>query len=425
MRIKNPICFLRKLLLIIGGVLLLICSKNILAQDKINGKLPSVLIFNNGKNVVDKKQWIKRRTEILNIFKEEMFGESPTAPVKIRYKITEDYTSALNAKALRRQVRIFFDDGNDIFFMDLLVYYPATKNKLFPVFVGYNFAGNQSITSDKAVKITASWISAKTKGVLNNRATDSTRGIAKNAWPLEEIIARGYAVATIYAGDVDADFDDGNANGLQSLYPKLQQQQNNFSTIAAWGWGLSRAMDYLEKDRLADRNKIIVIGTSRMAKAALWAGANDKRFAVVISNESGAGGAKLFHHIGGENTQNICKRFPYWFSKKFLKYCGKDTLLPFDQHMLLALIAPRPLYVASAQGSVITDSYGEFLSAKYADPVYKMLGTSGLFIKTFPEVNKPSFGKIGYHLRTGGHDILWYDWEQFILFCNKHLNHKI
>ncbi|MGI8637011.1 MAG: hypothetical protein ACR2KZ_16575, partial [Segetibacter sp.] len=215
-------------------------------------------------------------------------------------------------------------------------------------------------------------------------------------------------------------YDDSFKNAIHALYPQLQNRGDNFSTMAAWAWGLSRAMDYFEIDKAINSKKVIVYGTSRMGKAALWAGATDERFAMVISNESGAGGAKLFHHVGGENTERICKVFPYWFDKNFCTYAGKDTLLPFDQHMLLALIAPRPLYVASANGSELTDSYGEFLSAKYAHPVYKLFKKEGLPVQEFPEVDHAVFGTIGYHNRTGKHDILPYDWEQFLHFADIH-----
>ena len=349
-----------------------------------------------------------------------MYGQSPGRPANLAFEIFDNNINALNHIAIRRQVRVFFDGKMGAHFLDLLIYYPKDISRKVPIFVGLNFAGNQSIANDTAIKITTSWVSPKTKGVIGNHATELTRGIAAAGWPIEIILNRGYALATIYAGDVDPDFDDEFNNGIHSLYPDFQKRNDNFSTMGAWAWGLSRAMDYFETDPAIDAKKVIVVGTSRMGKAAIWAGATDQRFAMVISNESGAGGAKLFHHLGGEDTKNLCTRFPYWFCKNFQKYKGLDTSLPFDQHMLIALIAPRPVYIASASGSSLTDSYGEFLSAKYADPVYRLFHTKGLPVKEMPQVDIAIFGQIGYHNRSGKHDILPYDWEQFLRFADMH-----
>lgn len=395
------------------------------AQDSISGKLPNVLITENGNTVHNVDEWENiRRPELLQLFKREMYGEMPAIPANLSFKINESASNVFNGFAIRKQVRIFFTAAQNKHFMDVLIYYPKNNHKPVPVFVGYNFAGNQSISDDKDILLTKSWVPAKTKGSVNNKVTDSARGIAAYDWPVEKILKSGYALATIYAGDVSPDFSDGFQDGIQSLFPGLQNRGDCVSALSAWAWGLSRAVDYLEKDKAIDAKKIIVIGTSRMGKAALWAGATDPRFAMVISNESGAGGAKLFHHVGGEDTRNLCIRFPYWFCNNFLKYNGRDTLLPFDQHELLALIAPRPLYVASAVGSAITDSYGEFLSAKYASPVYNLYKKDGLRLADFPATNAPSFGTIGYHLREGNHGINLYDWEQFIAFADLHFSKK-
>ncbi len=391
------------------------------SHDTIQGHLPHVLKMANGTVVKTVKQWTnERRPEIVKLLTDQMFGQSPARPAKMVFKVFDTDRKALGGIATRKQIKVLFDGTENGPSMDILMYLPNHVKQHVPLIIGYNFAGNQSVSKDKAIRITTSWMSAKTKGVINNHATDSTRGIAEAAWPLEMILKRGYGVATMYAGDVDPDYDDSFKNAIHALYPQLQNQGDNFSTMAAWAWGLSRAMDYFEIDKAIDSKKVIVYGTSRMGKAALWAGATDERFAMVISNESGAGGAKLFHHVGGENTERICKVFPHWFDKNFCTYAGKDTLLPFDQHMLLALIAPRPLYVASAKGSELTDSYGEFLSAKYAHPVYKLFKKEGLPVQEFPEVNHPVFGTIGYHNRTGKHDILPYDWEQFLHFADMH-----
>lgn len=204
------------------------------------------------------------------------------------------------------------------------------------------------------------------------------------------------------------------------MFPELADRPDNLSTIGAWAWGLSRAMDYLETDHNIDAKKVVLFGTSRLGKAALWAGANDERFAIVISNESGAGGAKLYHHIYQEDIAQISRVFPHWFSKNFQKYSKRDEQLPFDQHLMMSLIAPRPLLIASAKEAFVCDPYGEFLGALAVSPVYEFLGKDPLPITSLPQENDPAFGTLGYYMRSGKHDILPYDWEQFIDFAKLH-----
>jgi GH35 family endo-1,4-beta-xylanase/acetyl esterase/lipase len=396
-----------------------------LSQDTISGRLPPVLNMADGTPVKTIEQWnTRRRPEILGIFTRQMFGRSPGRPADMTFRVVDNDPVALGGIATRRQIRVLFNGRADGPFMDILLYLPNQVKRPVPLFVGYNFAGNQSINDDTAIPVSTGWMGARTKGVAGNRATEATRGIASGAWPVAMILKRGYGLATMYAGDVAPDYDNGFKEGAPALYPELQTGGDNFSTMAAWAWGLSRAMDYFETDKAIDSKEVIVYGTSRMGKAAVWAGATDQRFAMVISNESGAGGAKLFHHLGGEDIGRLCRVFPYWFCRNFRQYAGKDTALPFDQHMELALIAPRPLYVASAQGSPLTDSYGEFLSAKYADTVYRLFHTAGLPVKEMPPADQAVSGQIGYHNRQGKHDILPYDWEQFLTFADRHFNNR-
>jgi hypothetical protein len=205
------------------------------------------------------------------------------------------------------------------------------------------------------------------------------------------------------------------------VYPELQNRGDNFSTVGAWAWGLSRALDYLQTDKAIDSKHVAVFGFSRLGKAALWAGVTDERFKLVISNESGAGGAKLFHYTAGEGIRRLCTKFPHWFCTNFKKYMDQDSILPFDQHMVIGMIAPRPVYVASAEGDANSNPEGEFWGAKNAEAVYKLFGPYGLPADKQPPLNTPAVGRIAYHIRPGGHDVKDYDWIQYLNFADKYL----
>jgi len=382
--------------------------------------LPDPLVFNNGVKVQNTKGWDKRRTEIFKMFENEVYGISPVWKGDIIPTELSSNLNALNGVAMRKEIKLTIKNGSKELFMVMLLYLPKSSKPV-PVFLGYNFGGNHSIAEEKDISITSSWMrNDSATGVKNNRASESGRGKAASDWQVREIISRGYGLATIYYGDVDPDFDDGFKNGVHGLYVQ-QPDSTSWGTIAAWAWGLSRAMDYIETVSSIDSKRVIVIGHSRLGKTALWAGATDQRFAMVISNNSGCGGAALSKRVFGETVGSINAAFPHWFCKKFNKYNEKEELLPVDQHQLLSLIAPRPVYVASAEEDLWADPKGEFLSCVGASPVYVLLGKKGFPASEMPPVNSPVFGSIGYHVRTGGHDITSYDWKQYLDFADLYL----
>ncbi|MEI8114779.1 MAG: acetylxylan esterase [Bacteroidia bacterium] len=386
-------------------------------------QLPDVLRRFNGRKIKSEKVWFKkRRPEILNFFTDEVYGKVPGDMKISEVKIWETSDNALNGLAIRKQISLFFTKNDKNLEVSILMYLPKSVPKA-PVFLALNFTGNHTVCNDPNIRLTESWVeNDPSVGIINNRVTEQSRGIDSDSWPIEEIIKAGYGLATVYYGDIDPDKNDFS-DGIEPFFYKGNQskpKQDEWGSIASWSWGLSRIMDYLETDNLVDSRKVAVLGHSRLGKTALWAGATDQRFAMVISNESGCGGAALSKRIFGETVQSINNAFPHWFCDNFLKYNNNEEELPVDQHMLLALIAPRPLYVASAEGDQWADPKGEFLSAKYASAVYELFGLEGLPVKEMPEVNHPVMGTIGYHIRSGKHHLTEYDWQQYLKFADKH-----
>ncbi len=386
--------------------------------------LPDPLTLADGTKVDDAETWrTKRRPEIIELFREYVYGRAPGKPSAMRFRVLEAAGKALDGKAIRRQVRIDLTGKPDGPGIDLLIYLPAGATKPAPAFMTLNFQGNHSIEPDPGIRLASSWLPGRRKGVKDNRATEAARGVASDRWPAELIVSAGYALATAYYGDIDPDYHDRFRNGMHALYDDKDDKKrpgDAWGSIAAWAWGLSRAMDYLAGDEDIDGERVAVMGHSRLGKTALWAGAEDQRFAIVISNNSGCGGAALSRREFGETVARINRSFPHWFCRTFHAYGTKVNELPVDQHMLIALAAPRPVYVASAEGDRWADPRGEFLSCVGADPVYRLLETEGLPAKKMPEVGKPLHGRIGYHIRTGRHGVTDFDWRQYIEFANKH-----
>ncbi|HEX2975221.1 MAG TPA: acetylxylan esterase [Bacteroidales bacterium] len=378
--------------------------------------LPDPLLFENGTRVQNARNWEKRRTEILTQFQKEVYGESPVWKGKVIPAVMSEDDNALNGTAIRREIRLTLKNGSKELPVALLLYLPKNRKKA-PVFLGYNFNGNHTVSDEAGIALPMIW--PRVSGPAE-KAKESDRGKSYSNWQVKELISNGYGLATAYYCDVDPDFDDGFKNGIHGLF-EGQPSASSWGSVAGWAFGLSRIMDYLETVPEVDAKKVIVFGHSRLGKAALWAGATDKRFPLIISNNSGCGGAALSKRIYGETAGSINRAFPHWFCDNFNKYNEKEELLPVDQHELLALLFPRPFYVASAQDDQWADPKGEFLSCVAASPVYVLAGKEGFPASELPPVNTPVMGTIGYHIRTGGHDVTLYDWQQYIKFADMHL----
>jgi hypothetical protein len=388
--------------------------------------LPNPLKLSDGSRVTDARTWrTKRRPEILELFRKYVYGRAPIArPENMSFEVFDLEKKTLGGLSTRKQVTVNFTGKKDGPTMDILIYLPNASKKPVPAFVLLNFGGNHTIHTDPAIKLSERWMRANSAGVVKNRADETSRGRSSSRFHVEEILKRGYGLATIYYGDIDPDFHDGFKNGVHPIFDKLidgKRAPDAWGSICAWAWGLSRAMDYFESDDDINNKRVAVLGHSRLGKTALWAGARDKRFAFVISNNSGCGGAALSRRAYGETVKRINTSFPHWFCENFKQYNGKEDDLPVDQHMLIALMAPRPVYVTSADGDLWADPRGEFLACRHAGGVYRLLGLKGLGVRQMPGLDQPvQKGTIGYHVRSGGHNLTEYDWQRFMDFADVH-----
>jgi hypothetical protein len=386
--------------------------------------LPELLVTKSGQKVKSAQQWENfRRAEILNEFRNQVYGQIPSGDFEVDIQKIKEI-NVFDGKAIMKEVRMTFEKNGKSISMDVLIILPKSTSKS-PVFVGLNFYGNHTILNHPEITMASSWVrNNEDFHITENKATEASRGVRENRWPVEMIIDRGYGLATIYYGDIDPDKDDFT-DGIHALFYENEQTKpakDEWGSIAGWAWGLSRAMDYFEQDEDIDASKIALMGHSRLGKASLCAGAYDQRFAIVISNDSGCGGAALSRRRIGETVGRINTAFPHWFCDNFNAYSNNEDALPIDQHQLVALIAPRPVYVNSAQDDRWADPKGEFLSAYLAGGVYKLYGLKGLPKSKLPKVNQPVQETVGYHIRSGGHDVTDFDWSAWMDFADLHFS---
>ena len=360
-------------------------------------ELPNVLGSPPAKS---KEDWIKiQRPKTLELFKNHVYGRAPLGkPTTLSFKVIEEDPKAMDGAATLRIIQISYSGPGGESGFKLITFIPNKATKPAPGYLLICNRGPETI--------------------------DPTRKKKDDFWPAESIVARGYVAATFLNSELSTDKDLNFNNGAHKAFDNYDGERpgDAWATIAAWAWGASRALDYFETDPAIDASNFAVVGHSRGGKTALWAGATDERFALTISNNSGCTGAALARRKTGERVARINKSFPHWFCGNYKNFDGKENELPIDQHQLVALMAPRAVYVASASKDDWADPEGEFLAAAYAGPVYELFGLKGLETMEMPVADQPiQLGHIGYHLRTGKHDLSQYDWEQYLNFGDKHL----
>lgn len=385
-------------------------------------ELPAPLVCQDGAPVEHAATWReKRRPEILELFREQVYGHSPSLEAEPRYEVAAIKPMSLGGRAVRKMVRVHFGHpkwGSMMF----LIYLPADAQGPVPVFVGMHLFKYEDDPPLPGAQLFLLQNDA-TKSV-EPPPTDPALQNLPGAKTIDAILARGYGVASINAEEVapdDAKRYEANVIGRLRPPGRTVRDPHEWGAIGAWAWSLSRALDYFETDPDIDARRVAAIGHSRMGKTALWAAAQDERFAMAISNNSGCGGAALSKRVFGETVAHINTRFPHWFCENFRRYNDREADLPVDQHELLALLAPRPVYVASAQDDGWADPHGEFLAARAASPVYELLGQTGLTADWPPPLNRSLGGRLGYHLRVGRHALTDFDWLRYLDFADRHL----
>ena len=382
--------------------------------------LPDPLVLSDGGRVRDAKSWYgKRRPEIVRLFEEHQFGRSPGRPAGVSFDVFDKGTPALGGRALRRQVTVYFSRDKAGPKMELLVYLPAEARKPVPLLLNLSFTANSNTVDDPGVKAGEVWSRER-------KRVPATQGPIFGKLDVLPFLASGIGVATVYYGDIDPDFSGGIRHGVRSLYLKQGQTEpapDEWGAIAAWGWGLSRALDYFETDRGVDAKRVAITGASRLGKTVLWAGARDTRFALVIASCSGEGGAALSRRNFGETVKHLTAptRYPYWFAANYQKLADRVNESPVDAHLLLSLIAPRPLLLQTGDTDFWADPKGEFLSAVAAGPVYRLLDRQDLGTDEMPPAGRPILHTLGYYMHAGGHGTIPSDWEQYLKFMQLHL----
>jgi hypothetical protein len=384
-----------------------------------NYTLPDPLVMLNGRKVKNAKMWYaKRRPEILNLFYEFQYGRIPGPPKDMSFNVFDKGTPALGGKALRKQVTVYFTKDTSNYKMDILIYLPADAKDPVPLFLNLSFSHNATAADDPGIKGGLVWGRDGNKVPVNRSA-----GFGKV--DINQFLSEGIGFANIYYGDIEPDFANGYKYGIRGYYQKPDTTHpgpDKWGAISAWSWGLSRAMDYFETDKQIDSKKIALFGVSRLGKTVLWTGARDSRFGMVIASCGGEGGAALSRRNYGENIAHMTHptRYFYQFAGNWSNYKDDFSKSPVDAHMLVALMAPRPLLLQTGNTDYWSDPKGEFLSAVASEPVWNLLGKKGLGTNVWPAAGQPILNDLGYYMHDGPHGAMPGDYPIFIKFMKMH-----
>lgn len=369
-----------------------------LPEDTQNNplELPDPLIANSGEAIQTRDAWLEqRRPEILELFRTHVFGRTPpTDPAKLSFVCQHEDPTAMEGRATLKMIDVIYEAPFGKHTFPLVLFIPNKAPRPCPGFLLINIRSAED-------------------------NTDPLRKIKTPYWPAEEIIERGFAAATFHKNDIAPDNNDHFREGILSAFqdPSKDPEADSWKAIGAWAWAASRAIDYLVSDEAIDHTRIGLVGHSRGGKTSLWAGAQDERFSFVVSNNSGCTGAAIARRRVAETVYQINSRFPFWFADNYRKFNDREDAMPHDQHFLISLIAPRPVYIASASEDQWADPIGEFLGGLYAESVYNLFGLKGLQGKTMPEPGGKLHGnQVGYHLREGKHGLTEFDWRRFMDF---------
>ena len=368
--------------------------------------LPPLLVTAEGKTIKTPEEWRNiRRPQILALFSNLVYGRvpKPESPIKTEFEVKKTDPEFMGGKATRKDVQIRFSNEKGKAEMLVLVFVPNKATKPVPAFMKHSFNNTKS---------------------RDFNAHPTRPGRLRNGWPLGEFFDRGYAFVAVYQQDL---VGHNEVEFLKGIHPLFYKKGQSFPKAHEWGvlsavaWGAMRAMDYLQTDSDIDHNRVAIMGHSKMGKATLWTAAQDERFALAISAQSGCAGAALWRRRSGETLEKMVTRFPYWLCRNAWKFVSREDDLPLDQHMLLACIAPRPVYVHSGVEDTWADPRGEYLSAYHASEVYRLFGKKGLALESSPPVGEAIIeSDVGYHIRQGGHSIEMYDWQRFLDFADYH-----
>ncbi len=383
--------------------------------------LPDPLVCADSTRVTNAEAWLqKRRPDILELYRENIFGRSPGAETNVTFNVWETSTNALGGAAVRKQIEINFSGTANGPFAHLLLYTPAGKISA-PTFLCLSFGGNYAVIDDPAIAIFPGW-NWKTKEL--GMPKNPVRGEAARNWKIAGTLARGCGIAIMDYREVEPDLPGGTGfkYGVRKNFPL--PTTNGWGAIGAWAWGASRGLDYLVTDKDVDAQRVILFGHSRLGKTVLWAGAQDTRFAAVIANCSGEMGASLSRRDYGETVDDVAKHFPYWMCGNFQQFSNRWNILPVDSHFLLSLIAPRPLFLNTGSEDRWGDPHGEFLAARAATPVYELLSKTGITETNFPPLDEPLRHDITFNCHAGKHDVLPSDWDKFLDFADAHFPQK-